>query len=245
MKKTLAEIIKHAETLPEEEKQAYFEQPLMDDAEIAPLVQNKEKVLKELKETQLRLKNEKMSENDREKLTLLANSSIMETDELEKVLTSGTTDLEKASLKIRQLESQTKKFQSEAELYKTNFQSEQLKRLDVAKKQAIQGELSKLNVNPNSMDILESYFANKLNTHVGEDGTVSVVSAEDEFTPANEVLRTWSETEQSKQFIQAPINQGGGSNSGNDNVTGKLTLEQIALIPDQSTRLKAMADNGL
>ena len=244
MKKTIAELIKESEGLPEEERQAFLERPVMDDAEIAPLVQNKEKILSELKQTQNRLKNEKMSESDREKLTLLENSSIMGADELEKVLTSGTSDLDKATLKIKQLESQSKKFQSEAEIYRNNFQVEQQKRLDVAKKQAIQGELARLNVNPNSMDILESYFANQLNTHVGEDGTVSVVSASDEFTPATEVLRTWSETEQSKQFIQAPINQGAGSNSGNDSPSVKMSLEQISQIPDRNARLKAMQDNG-
>lgn len=244
MKKTLAELIKDMETMSDEDKQALLEKPLMDDDEIKPLAINKEKILKELKEAKIKLKNQKIDENDQELLTLIKNSGIMDKDELGTIVNSGTTELEKAQLKIKQTEGLYNKTLKDLESYKENFQSERQQRIAVAKNNAIIGELTKLNVNPDSMDILKSHFANKLNAQVGDDGNISIVSKEDDVTTANEVFKSWSETEQSKQFIKAPINTGGGSSSGSSGGQAKMTLAEIGKLSSRTERLTAMKENG-
>lgn len=244
MKKTLAEIIKDMESMSDEEKQSLLEKPLMDDSEIQPLKINKDKILKELKEAKNKLKTQKIDENDKELLTLIKESGIMDKDELGNIVNSGTTELEKAQLTIKRLEAVNNKTLKDLETVNNNFQTERQQRLTVAKNNAIVGELSKLNVNPDSMDILKDHFSNKLNTIVGDDGSISVVSKDDDVTTASEVFKSWSETEQSKQFIKAPLNKGGGSNSGNSDGKTKMSLQEIGQLATREERLQAMADNG-
>lgn len=244
-KKTLAQIMKDVESLSDEEKQKVLETEYMTDDDIQPLVTNKEKILKELKDAKERISKLKLDENDKALLTKIKESGIMDTDELDKIVNSGTTDLEKAQSTIKRLEAINNKLTKDSETYKNSFQSERQQRLDVAKKNIISGELAKLNVNPTSMDILQDHFSNKLAATVGEDGKISVVSKEDEITPAGDIFKSWSETEQSKQFIKAPINSGGGASGANGDSSSKLTLEQISKLPTREERTKAMADAGL
>jgi len=246
MKQTLAQIIKDMETMSDEEKQTVLETELMTNSDIEPLVSNKDKLLKELKDAKNKLKANKIDDNDKELLQLLNNYGIMQKEELDTLVSSGTNDLEKSQLDNKRLTAQLEKAMKDSELIKTNFESERGQRLAVAKKNAINSELSKLNIIPDSMDILTSYFDNKLTAQLSDDGSVSVVSSDDEVTGINDVFSTWSETEQSKNFIKAPTNNGGGANGTNAGAGGaKLTLEQIAEIPNQTERLKAMSDAGL
>ena len=245
-KQTLAQIIKAMEEMGEEDKQSILEQEFMTNADIEPLVSNKDKLLKELKDAKTKLKANKMDENDTELLQLLKNYGIMQKEELDTIVSSGTSDLEKSQLDNKRLTAQLEKAMKDSELIKTSFESERTQRLATAKKNAINSELSKLNIIPDSMDILTSYFDNKLSANLSDDGSVNVVSNDDDITSINDVFSTWSETEQSKNFIKAPTNNGGGASGANGNGGGdKLTLEQIAQIPNQTERLKAMNDNGL
>jgi len=244
-KQTLAQIIKSLDEMTDDEKQSILEQEYMTNTDIEPLVSNKDKLLKELKDAKNKLKMEKIDENDRELLTLIKESGILDGEQLATIVNSGTTDLEKAQLDNKRLTAMNDKLKIDSELVKNNFEAERAQRLAVAKKNAINSELSKLNIIPDSMDILTSYFDNKLTAQLTDDGSVNVVSKEDEITGINDIFSTWSETEQSKNFIQAPNNTGAGaSGAGNNGTGGTMTLEQISQLPNQSERLSAMAENG-
>ena len=245
VKQTLAEIIKSMESLSDEDKQAVLEQEYMTNKDIEPLVTNKDKLLKELKDAQKWKKENKIPETDRELLQLLNNYGIMGKDELDAIVTSGTNDLEKAQLDNKRLTAQLTQLSKESETIKGNFDAERKQRLAVAKQNAINSELSKLNIIPDSMDILTSHFDNKLTAQLSDDGSINVVSSDDEITSISDVFSTWSETSQSKNFIQAPVNTGGGASATGDNsASGKMTLDQIAKIPDQGERLRLMNENG-
>ena len=147
-KQTLAQIIKAMEEMTDEEKQAILEQEYMTDTDIEPLVSNKDKLLKELKEAKNKLKSQKIDEKDKELFTLIKEYGIMEKDELSNIVTSGTSDLEKAQLDVKRLTAMNEKLLKESELIKGNFETERQQRLDVAKRNAINSELSKLNIIP-------------------------------------------------------------------------------------------------
>ena len=75
--------------------------------------------------------------------------------------------------------------------------------------------LDELEFKQKSKDVLLSYFSSRASVR-NDDGNYNVVITGDDNlqSPAYDHIKSWSETEQAKMYLQAPINGGGGAKGG-------------------------------
>jgi len=231
-----------SEALNEEQIQKLIDAKVKErlELETAGLVENKTKILNEkkrLQESHEGLQNELSSIKsmynelleEKKRNNLKDSGSSEEFVELQMKFDNATNDLKSLQAKLE--EANAEKDTIIGKHQKTLLDSAILKGLDSVK------------VKSESKDVLLSYFTSRASVR-NDDGEYNVVMTGDDGIQKapNDFIKSWSETEQAKMYIQAPINGGGGAKGGHG--TGdysKLSLtEKMKLAKDNPALMESL-----
>ena len=242
----ISEIKDKLETLEGDELESFMQIDFKTTEDISGLEKNRNDLLGQNKKLRDRIKSSPDLDDEKKKmLDFLEKSSIIDAEDLESSLTSKSDDV-KSSAELARLKKALEVHQSKASELTAALESERKGRMNDAVKIKLSQELGKVDFTTNEVrEIFLERFLGKAQAELTEDGQLNVFDSTDGVTPISEAIASWSKTDNAKPFLKATVNSGGGAGSGQGQGSTPSTYEEIAKIPDQSQRLKAMEEAGL
>jgi hypothetical protein len=132
----------------------------------------------------------------------------VDTQALEKL--EETLEATKTELKTAQKE--LKKITTERDEFKTNFETSEKTSRDMLIESQLTEALTKANVNPAFIPAVKALHSGKIEVKAAADGTKQVVVGD---KPLGEFITAWSQGDDGKHYVAAPVNGGTGATGGN------------------------------
>lgn len=180
-------------------------------------------------------------------LTKLEKYAIYNEDDLENMLSTATATkgkdvetermLKKLQRDLETTATQKAEFEKQAATLKERFYKAE-------KEKAISQALISAGIDDKAHDILSVYFDRFAKVEEDDDKLSIIADDGAQRLPLSDYIKQWSTTDKAKHYIKAPVNMGAGTVASGQKQSAKLSIEQIAQIPDRTQRYEAMKENG-
>lgn len=192
--------------------------------EVQGLVNKNKELLGKVKKA----KDSSISEDSKKLLNMLNEHEITDEEELSNFLekstesTKGSDDLGR---QFKRLQKDFENLTTQLNMEKERANMEHEMRISSEQKVVLTTALKKAGVKENAFDMTYAYFNGLTAKEMNEDGSFSFVAKDAEgLSPdITKYIDEWSQSDNAKEFIQQPINQGAGNPLGGNSKGTTIT----------------------